>query len=43
MGQYSKARSFYQRAIDIGQHSLPINHPDLQRYKDNLELVKNNL
>jgi tetratricopeptide (TPR) repeat protein len=40
MGDYLKAFSSYQCALDIGQHSFPANHPCLQRWKDNLELIK---
>ena len=31
MGEYSKALSFYERAVNIGQQSLPSNHPDLKK------------
>ena len=40
MGEYSKARSFYKRAVNIAQQSLPSNHPDLQRYRNNLDRYK---
>jgi hypothetical protein len=43
MGNYSKARPYFERALDIGQQSLPTNHPDLQLYREHLEAVKNNL
>ncbi len=43
MGEYSKALSFYQRAVDInGQHSLSSNHPHLRWYENNLGKVKRN-
>ncbi|CAF1555322.1 unnamed protein product, partial [Adineta steineri] len=41
MNNYSKARTFYKHAIQIGQQSLPSNHPDLQQWRTNLEYVKN--
>jgi len=40
MGTYSKSRSFYERAVDIEQCSLPSNHPYLKQSQKNLELVK---
>ena len=30
MGNYSKAHSYYERAVNIGQQSLPSTHPVLQ-------------
>ncbi|CAF1541965.1 unnamed protein product, partial [Adineta steineri] len=41
MSNYSKARTFYERAIQIGEQSLPSNHPDLQKWRNNFEDVKN--
>ncbi len=43
MGGYSKARSFGERALEIGQQSLPSNHSHLQIYRDNLEDIKKKL
>ncbi len=40
MGDYSKAHSLYERAVENGQHSLPANHLTLQQRKKNLEDVK---
>jgi hypothetical protein len=40
MGEYSKARSFFERAVDIGQQSLPANDSQLQKWKRNFEKVK---
>jgi tetratricopeptide (TPR) repeat protein len=40
MNDYSKARPFYERAVDIAQQSLPSNHPHLQYWKENLDRVK---
>jgi hypothetical protein len=40
MGEYWKALSFSEYAVDIGQRSLPINHPDLLLAKENLENIK---
>ncbi len=34
MGDYSKALSFAERALEIAQRSLPSNHPDLQWHID---------
>jgi hypothetical protein len=42
MGEYSKARSFYERAVDIAQQSLPANHPNLRMCRNNLDIVKRN-
>ena len=33
----STAHSFYQRAFDIAQQSLPTNHPDREKYKRKIE------
>ncbi|CAF4175665.1 unnamed protein product [Adineta steineri] len=41
MSNYTKARTFYEQAIQIAQQSLPSNHSDLQRYRKNLERIKN--
>jgi hypothetical protein len=43
MGNYSKARSCYERGVDIGQQSLPKNHPHLQLNRKKLELSKKKL
>jgi hypothetical protein len=43
MAEYSKARSFFERAVDIGQHSLPQDHPYLQSYRRNRDLAKKKL
>jgi tetratricopeptide (TPR) repeat protein len=43
MDDYLKAYSFYERAVENGQHSLPTNHPTLQERKKNLKRVKNKL
>jgi hypothetical protein len=40
MRDYSKAHSFYERAVKIAQQSLPSNHPNLQRWRNNLDKVK---
>jgi tetratricopeptide (TPR) repeat protein len=40
IGNYSKAHSFYERAVDIAQQSLPANHPNLQMYRRNIDIVK---
>jgi hypothetical protein len=43
MGNYSKARSCMERAVNIGQQSLPPNHPHLQRYRNILDRIKKKL
>ena len=35
MDNYSKALSFSERAVNIGQQSLPPNHPDFKDYRKN--------
>ncbi|CAF4293133.1 unnamed protein product, partial [Rotaria sordida] len=32
MDDYSKALPCFERAVHIGQHSLPSDHPNLQQY-----------
>jgi hypothetical protein len=39
-GNFPKALTLFQRAVDIGQHSLHSNDPQLQIYIENLEAVK---
>ncbi|CAF4223803.1 unnamed protein product, partial [Adineta steineri] len=43
MDNYSKAHSFYERAVQIGQQSLPANHPDFQKWIRNLERINKKL
>ncbi len=43
MGEYSKALSYFERALDIWQRSLPPNHPDLKDVKESIEIVKKKL
>jgi hypothetical protein len=38
--EYSKALSYYERALDIRQSSLPPDHPHLKNVKENIEIVK---
>jgi tetratricopeptide (TPR) repeat protein len=40
MAEYSKAVSYCELAVDIGQRSLPTNHPNLQIYEKRLEMLK---
>jgi hypothetical protein len=40
MREYSKARLFYEKAVDIGQRSLPSNHSGLLQWQRNLENIK---
>jgi tetratricopeptide (TPR) repeat protein len=39
-GEYSKALPFYERAVEVGQHSLPENHPYLQWYQQLLDAIR---
>jgi tetratricopeptide (TPR) repeat protein len=43
MGEYSKALSFYERAVEIGQHALLENHPYLQWYKQALAEIQSKM
>jgi tetratricopeptide (TPR) repeat protein len=43
MGENSKALSYFERALDILQRSLPHNHPDLENVKVGIEIVKKKL
>jgi tetratricopeptide (TPR) repeat protein len=40
MGEYSKALSFFKRAFDIQQRSLPANHPHLQSVRKSIASKK---
>jgi len=40
MGDYSKILPFYERAVDMGQNSLPSNNPLLEKLLKNLETLK---
>jgi hypothetical protein len=40
MDEYSKALSYYERALDIFQASLPPNHPSIKTVKESIEIVK---
>jgi hypothetical protein len=43
MGEHSKALPFYERAVNIGQQSLPPNHPHFQWYRKNLNRLEKKL
>jgi tetratricopeptide (TPR) repeat protein len=43
MGNYSKAMSSFEQAVNIGENSLAANVPDLQKWKNDLESVKQKL
>jgi hypothetical protein len=43
MGEYSKALSYLERALDIQQRSLPANHPSIKNVKEGIEIVKKKL
>jgi hypothetical protein len=43
MSDYSQALSYYERALDIRQRSLPPNHPDIQSVRKSIEIVKKKL
>jgi hypothetical protein len=38
-----KACSFYGRAVEIGQQSLPSTYPDLQNWRKKLDRIKKRL
>jgi Tetratricopeptide repeat len=43
MGEYSKALSYLERALDIWQRSLPPNHPNTKNVREDIEIVKKKL
>lgn len=43
IGEYSKAFKFFERAISIGQSTLPSNHPNLHGWMKNLDRVRKKL
>ncbi len=43
MGNYSKALSFYERAVNNGQHSLRSAHSELQKWEKSLDRMKKKL
>jgi tetratricopeptide (TPR) repeat protein len=43
MGDYSKALSYYTKALEIRQQSLPPNHPNLAKSYNNVGLVYENM
>lgn len=43
MSNYIEAHLYYEHATENRQHSLPINHPHRQIYKENLERIKEKL
>jgi len=43
MDDYMNTFTFIERAVDIGERSLPANHPNLQSYKAVLEMIKQKL
>jgi len=40
IGDYSKAHSYYERALDIWQRALPPNHPSIRDVKESIEILK---
>ena len=40
MGDYSKALSYYELAIEIQKKNLPSNHPDLQTVREIVRLLE---
>jgi hypothetical protein len=40
MRDYAKARPYYERAVNIGEQSLPPNHPRLDKWRKNFESIK---
>ena len=43
MGEYSKALSYYEKALEIRKQSLPSNHPDLALSYNNIGAVYYNM
>jgi hypothetical protein len=43
MGEYSKALSYYERALGIFQRSLPPNHPHIQTVRESIKIMKKKL
>jgi tetratricopeptide (TPR) repeat protein len=43
MGEYSKALSYYEKAVEIRQKTLPANHPSLATSYNNIGVVFDNL
>jgi hypothetical protein len=43
MGDYRKALSYYERALDIRQRALPPNHPSIKTVIESIEIVKKKL
>jgi tetratricopeptide (TPR) repeat protein len=43
MGEYSKALSYYEKALEIRQKTLPANHPSLATSYNNIGLVYDNM
>ncbi len=43
MGEYSKVLSYYEKAFEIQQQPLPLNHPDLAMSYNNIGLVYENM
>ncbi len=43
MGDYRKALSYYERALDIWQRALPADHPNIKNVKKSIEIVKKKL
>jgi tetratricopeptide (TPR) repeat protein len=39
MGEYSKALSYYEKALEIRQKTLPANHPDFAQSYNNIGSV----
>ncbi len=40
MGEYSKALSFYERAVDVAEQPSSTKHPFLQTCRENLDVTK---
>ena len=43
MGEYTKALSSHEKALEIKQQSLPPNHPDLAQSYNNIGAVYDNM
>jgi hypothetical protein len=40
MGEYSKALSYFERALDIFQSSIPPNHPHIKATREHIRIIK---
>lgn len=43
IGEYSKSLFYLKNALDCWEHSLPSNHPRIQRVRQNIKIVKQSM